>query len=123
MCVCIYMIYTLLSIICGLVVVYKPLINQTGNNPHEGNSHNLTCTYTLPDGVSPDLLEIEWSGHMSLTSTSSRVIISTSITELQEYTRTVTFTEIQQIDNGVYTCTLTITGFDSSFNTINVNGK
>ena len=117
------MTYMLLSIMCCLVVVYKPLINQTVNNPHEGNSHDLTCTYTLPDGVSQDLLEIEWSGHMSLTSASSRVIISTSITEPQQYTRTVTFTEIQQMDSGVYTCTITITGFDSSFDTINVNGK
>ena len=112
-----------LIIIFYLVVVYKPLIQQTGNNPREGNFHNLTCTYTLPDGVSPDLLEIEWSGHRSLTSTGSRVIISTMITGPRQYTRTVSFTEIQPTDSGVYTCTITIIGFDSSFDTINLNGK
>lgn len=102
-------------------------MNQSVENPDEGNSHNLTCTFTLPSGVSQDLLRIEWSGHMSVSSSnnSSRVTISdlTSMGSSRQYTKTVTFQQVQPVDNGNYICTVTIMGFANSSDNITVNGK
>ena len=102
-----------------------PEVNQTVQNPDEGSSHNLTCTIILPTGVSPDLLQIEWSGHRSLMPNNSRVIISdiTNTAVPQQYTRIVTFQQVQPVDDGNYTCTVNITGFTTSRDVITVNGE
>ena len=99
-----------------------PHINQSTNRPNAGSAHNLTCTFTLPDGVSPELLRIEWSKHPSLNS--SRVMMSnlTNVMGLQ-YTKSVTFEHIGTEDNGQYTCTVNIVGFASNFDVTIVNGK
>ena len=58
-------------------------------------------------------------------SNSSRVIVSdTIITGAQtvSLTKTVTFPQVQPMDNGNYNCTVNIIGF-MNFNVITVNGK
>lgn len=104
-----------------------PEVNQTVQNPDEGSSHNLTCTFRLPIGVSPELLQIEWSGHRSLMPSNSRVIISdltnTTVAQHVQYMKTVTFPQVQPVDDGNYTCTVTITGFTTTRDVITVNGE
>ena len=103
----------------------KPEVNQTVQNPDEGSSHILMCTIILPTGVSPDLLQIEWSGHRSLMPNNPRVIVSniTKTTEAQQYTKIVTFQQVQPVDDGNYTCTVSISGFTTSSDVIIVNGE
>ena len=101
-----------------------PVVNQTVQNPNQGSSHNLTCTIKLPVGVSPDLLQIEWS-HRSLMPSDPRVIISnlTSTAVPRQYTKIVTFQQVQSVDNGNYTCIVSITGFITIRENITVNGE
>ena len=65
------------------------------------------------------MVQIEWSRNESVMSNSSRLIVSdTTITGAQ----TVTFPQVQPMDNGNYNCTVNIIGF-MNFNVIAVNGK
>ena len=120
--VCMYKTVDLYMII--LVPTIEPKVTQSVQNPNEGSSHNLTCTFELPLGVSSELLQMEWSGRRSLMSSNPRVIMSNvTSTVPQQYTKTVTFQQVQRVNNGNYTCTVNITGFTTSFNIITVNGK
>ena len=105
-----------------LVAVPKPSVDQSTDQPNAGSAHNLTCTFTLPDGVSPDLLRIEWSEHPSLNNSRGMISNLTHVMGLQ-YTKSVTFEHIGTEDNGQYTCTVNIVGFASNFNVTIVNGK
>ena len=109
-------------IICPLVEISKPDLNQSAERPNAGSSHNLTCTFTLPFGVEEDLLRIEWSGHPSL---NDEEVITTNLTHVMglQYAKTVTFEHIQVTDNGSYNCTVSIVGFAVSSDVIVVNGK
>ena len=110
-------------VICPLVAIPKPHINQSAERPNTGSSYNLTCIFSLPTGVEANLLRINWSNHMSLND-SQRVSMSKllNVTESQ-YVKIVTFQEIRAIDKGNYTCTVYIDGFTDSFDVIEVNGK
>ena len=99
-------------------------MNQSVENPNEGSPYTLTCTFTLPNGVSPDLLNIEWSGHRSVMSSDPRVIISnTTSVGMRQYAKTLTFQPVQSVDNGNYTCVVNIAGFDTYSSVIMVNGE
>ena len=110
-----------------LVAVDKPEVHQSELYPDEGSSHNLTCMFTLPAGVSRNHLKIDWIRNGSVMTNSSRVMISdimkTGAQESQKYAKTVTFQNVQSsTDNGTYNCTVNIIGFEN-FSTITVNGK
>ena len=106
-----------------LVAVDKPEVDQTEQYPGEGSSHNLTCTFRLPDGVSPDHLQIDWVKNGSVMTNSSRISISDIMkARAQNYTKIATFQEVQSTDSGNYNCTVKILSF-VNFNTITVNGK
>jgi len=114
----------------NLFLVTKPIpqINQTMEHPNEGSSHTLTCMVDLPYGVSSSLVKVEWSGHRSLMSGDSRIIMSNLMESnsnniTQQYTKTVTFQQVQPTDNGNYICTVNVTGFVTNFDVIVVNGE
>ena len=58
-------------------VVPQPsvIISQSVDSPNVGQNHILTCTVTVPSGVSSSLVQVNWSGGASL-SDSPRVAIS-----------------------------------------------
>lgn len=104
-----------------LVAVPKPSVDQSTDRPNAGSAHNLTCTFELPDGVSSELLKIDWSEHPSLNN--SRGMMSNLTHVGSQYTKIVTFEHIGIEDNGNYTCTVNIKGFASNFDVTIVNGK
>ena len=109
-------------------LVPKPsfVISQSMDNPNITQNHTLTCTVTVASGVSSSLVVIDWSGGDSL-SESSRVIISDQTNNGVQYTRTVTFSPLLSIDDGEYTCSVSVSNFSEADNsdsvTVMVNGK
>ena len=101
-----------------------PKVTQSVQNPNQGSFHNLTCTFELPDGVSSDLVQIEWSKDMSPLPSNSQIVVSNVTSTMpQQYTKTVTFRQVQPMDDGNYTCTVNIIGFTTSRDIITVNGE
>ena len=89
------------------------------DSPNIEQTHNLTCTVTVVDGVSSSLVMVNWSGGDSL-SNSSRVTISNQTNNGLQYTRVVTFSSILSRDRGQYTCSVSVNGFDEADNSKNV---
>jgi len=78
-----------------------------------GENHNITCTATVTNGISPSLVMISWTGGSSL-SDSPRVTISDQTIIGIVYTRTVTFSPLLSVDGGRYNCYALVTGFDEA---------
>ena len=78
-----------------------------------GENHNVTCTVTVTNGISPSAVMISWTGGSSL-SDSPRVTVSDQTNIGVVYTRTVTFSPLLNTDGGQYTCTVSVTGFDEA---------
>ena len=96
------------------------------HRPYIGQTHNLTCTVTVVNGVSSSLVMINWSGGDSL-SESSRVTISNQTNNGLQYTRMITFSPILSRDRGQHTCSVSVTGFSEANNSdsimVIVSGK
>jgi len=96
--------------------------------PASGQEVVLTCTATVVEGVELSLVVISWTGGSVSSSSSPRVTASnqTSIGGGM-YTRTLTFSPVLIGDNGMYTCSVSVTGFDEASNldsvTVVVNSK
>ena len=90
-------------------------ISQSVEGSIIGLPHTLICTAIVVIGVSPSLVEVEWSGSTSL-SESPRVTIfhqsSTGSQHRLKFGRTVTFSPLLGHDIGEYTCSVTVTAFD-----------
>ena len=66
-------------------------------------------------GVSPSLVEVEWSGTTSLSESPRVTIFDQSSTGSQhrlKFGRTVTFSPLLSQDIGEYTCSVMVTSFD-----------
>ena len=96
------------------------------DSPNVGQNHILTCTVTVPSGVSSSLVKVKWSGAASL-SDSPRVTVSHVTDHVLRYTTMITFSPLHSRDGGQYTCSVLVDGFDEADNSNNimvmVNGK
>ena len=96
------------------------------DSPNVGQNHILTCTVTVPSGVSSSLVKVKWSGATSL-SDSPRVTVSHVTDHGLRYTTMITFSPLLSRDGGQYTCSVLVDGFDEADNSNNimvmVNGK
>lgn len=102
--------YTIIYISC---LVFEVSINIT--QPEEfiiGLAHNLECTFLVPSGVSPFLVNIAWNG--SMLTESSRIVVSNVTSNGSLYTRTVSFIPLLSLDSGEYTCYAEVIGFDET---------
>ena len=101
-------------------------ITQSGEGLVSGLDRTLTCTVTVVEGISSPLVVVDWSGGDSL-SESSRVTISDQTNNGLQYTRMITFSPLLISDDGQYTCSVSVTGFDEADNSdsvmIMVNGR
>ena len=105
-------------------------ISQSVEGSIIGLPHTLVCTATVVVGVSPPLVKIEWNEGTSL-SESPRVSMfdqaSSKSQHRLKFSRTVTFSPLLGHDTGKYTCSVTVTGFDSVDTsesiTVTTNGK
>ena len=97
-------------------------ITQSGEGLVSGLDQTLTCTVTVVEGISSSLVIVDWSG-----AESSRVTISNQTNTGLQYTRMITFSPLLISDDGQYTCSVSVTGFDEADNsdnvTIMVNGR
>ena len=105
-----------------VVEANNPVVDQSEIHPNEGDAHNLTCTFSLPTGVSSDILSMTWSRNGSVASNSSRVTIYDTMNSNQ-FTKTMAIQPVQPADTGDYTCTVMIGDFVTVVNIITVNGK
>ena len=105
-------------------------ISQSVEGSIIGLPHTVVCTATVVFGVSPSLVSVEWSGSSSLLEPSRISVFDQASSRSQDrlkFTRTVTFSPLLGHDIGEYTCSVTVTGFDSVSISDNVtvvtNGK
>ena len=86
----------------------------------------LSCTATVANGVPSSLVNVNWSGGVSL-SNSSRVTVSDVTNNGLQYTTVITFSPLLSRDGGQYNCSMSVNGFDEADNSdslmIMVNGK
>ena len=71
---------------------------------YAGNVLTLTCTVTLDPHVDNIMVAIQWSGP------SNRYSITPIVNSSRIYTSNLTISHTETQDNGIYTCTVTITG-------------
>ena len=90
-----------------------------------GLNSTITCTAVMADGVSSSLVFISWTGGSTL-SESPRVTLSHQSNNMSQYTRTVTFSPLLNVDAGRYDCFVLVTDYDEATTsdsvTIAVNG-
>ena len=99
-------------------------ITQSMEGAVIGENHNVTCTVTVTNGISPSAVMIRWTGGSSF-SDSPRVTVSDQTNIGVVYTRTVAFSPLLNADGGKYTCTVSVTDFDeaNSSSSVIVAGK
>ena len=111
---------------CNLVVYYITfLVSEVSISVLEltksviGLAHELECTFLVPDGVSPFLVNITWIGS-PLLSESPRIVESNLTNNGSLYTRIITFVPLLNRDIGKYFCFAEITGFDETMSSENL---
>ena len=105
-------------------------ISQSVEGSVIGLPHTVVCTATVVFGVSPSLVRVEWSRSTSLLESPRISVFDQTSSRSQHrlnFLRTVTFSPLLGCDIGEYTCSVTVTGFDSVSISDNVtvvtNGK
>ena len=105
-------------------------ISQSVEGSVIGLPHTLVCTATVVFGVSPSLVRVEWSGSTSLLESPRVSVFDQTSSRSQhrlKFARTAAFSPLLGRDIGEYTCSVTVTGFDSVSISDNVtvvtNGK
>ena len=72
---------------------------------YAGTGLTLTCTVTLNSNVdSGESVETSWSGPRTIPGEQY------SVTEGSDFEQTVTISPLADLDDGTYTCTVTVTG-------------
>ena len=96
------------------ITLYQPV-----QYPDTGSGHNISCSVTVPTGVDPSLVVIDWT----MVANSSRVTVIDSY-DGSIVTKTGIFQQLRAADNGTYRCSVTINGFtDPDTRNIIVNGE
>ena len=105
-------------------------ISQSVEGSIIGLPHTLMCTAIVVVGVSPSLVKVEWGGSTSLSESPRVSIFNQTITESYDvlnFRRTVEFSSLLGRDMGEYICSVIVTGFNQTENSVNVlvmtNGK
>ncbi|XP_065904647.1 hemicentin-1-like isoform X2 [Dysidea avara] len=83
------------------ITLYQPV-----QYPDTGSGHNISCSVTVPTGVDPSLVVIDWT----MVANSSRVTVIDSY-DGSIVTKTGIFQQLRAADNGTYRCSVTINGF------------
>ena len=95
---------------CLILSLHAPLapgplqveITPSGDDTVAGEQYTLTCTVTVPDGLT-GTLTVEWTGDEGKTG----VTEGTADTSGRVTTLTLTFNPLQDSQDGVYTCMAT----------------
>ena len=84
-----------------------------------GLAHNLECTFFVPSGVSPFLVNITWNSNML--SESPQIVVSNITSNGSVYTKTISFIPLLNHDSREYTCYAEIIGFDETMSSESVD--